>query len=123
MIQSLGFIPGSALGFFSRELFQGMYGLGVYVFHCPLSLFCVAFVGGPYTLLIPGQGRPSNCICDICGPHRLDKLGKNKKKISILGLTVTFCLFYCNAFTEKTKYSFQISSDVHSQTAVRGSFF
>ena len=37
--------PGSIRGiaiecFSSEELFHGIYGLGVSVFHCPLSMFC-----------------------------------------------------------------------------------
>ena len=33
-------IPDSGVGFFSsRELFYGMYGMAVCMFHCPFSIF------------------------------------------------------------------------------------
>ena len=43
----LGSVSGSAVEFVSSGKFS-MYGLGISVFQCPLSMFsCVVFGGGP----------------------------------------------------------------------------
>ena len=66
-----GWIPGSAVGFFSSgELFHGMYGLDASVYRCNSS--SVVFQVGPCILLITDQGKPPNCLsAPVCGPCKI----------------------------------------------------
>ena len=58
------------IGFFSSSwLLKGIYGLGIYVCKCPLSLSCIISSEGACTLLTASQGRNDNCAEPLCGPE------------------------------------------------------
>ena len=56
-------IFGSVVRFFTNgKLFHSMYGLRFFCVLSPYSVLC-CLRNRVFTLLITGQGRPSNCAC------------------------------------------------------------